>query len=94
MAAVQLLNFADRFGTTHPAAYAKIMKYEALLPALALQKCTIFIWKDEAAFLADQDYLFSEERQLAFNPNTPGAETAAYAQLADSGGIYEGSTVV
>lgn len=94
MAALQLSNFVDRFGVTHAAAYAKITSYEAGFPPQAQQWCVIDVYADEAAFLASKDSVFTESRALMFNPNSNGAETAAYAQLADAGGIYNGSIVV
>lgn len=91
---LQLAPYTDRFGSTHPAPYAVIKAIKTAIPPSATTKCWIQVFISAAAEAAQEDYVFSEERELAFNPFSATAANDAYTALSQEGGIYTGSSIV
>ena len=91
---LQLAPYTDRFGATHNAPYAKIVAIKTAIPAGATTRCWIQVWISAAAEAALDDHIFSEQRDLAFNPFSATAGDAAYTALSQEDGIYAGSSIV
>lgn len=91
---LQLVDYTDRFGITHPAAYAVIKGIQTPIPPSGTVRCRIQVFVDAAAEAAGSDFLLRETRLLDFNPFQAGAGNAAYTALSQEGGIYTGSTIV
>lgn len=91
---LQLAPYTDRFGSTHSAPYAKIVAIRSVIPPAATTKCWIQVWISAEAEAAQESYIFSEERNLTFNPFSATAANDAYTALSQEGGIYAGSSIV
>jgi hypothetical protein len=98
---LRLANYQDAYGTTHLAAYAVIERIATDIPPNA-QTITfvwititfVWIYVDAAAEAAGFDPLEQRKEILTFNPLSDGAGLAAYTELSQLGGIYEGSIIV
>ena len=92
--ALQLANYQDAYGTAHLAAYAVIERIATDIPPNAQTITFVWIYVDAAAEAAGFDPLEQRKEILTFNPLSDGAGLAAYTELSQLGGIYEGSIIV
>ena len=89
--ALQLDTYTDEFGTTHSAAYVRIVGISTAIPPDGNTVTIYEVHKDQAARQGGFSPILKAKISLTFNPFVNTAQADAYTELSQSGGIFVNS---